>query len=73
MVLLDSSLNGMSALSNADTPSVTGNAVYAQCFQAKIIFDIAEETGKFVRWEAYISDVFRQCPTNGVEGGSNKG
>jgi hypothetical protein len=44
-----------------------------QCFQAKVIFDIAEETGNIVRWEAYISDVFRQCPANAVEGGSNKG
>jgi hypothetical protein len=44
-VLLDSGLNGMSSLSKADTLSVTGNVVYAQCFQAKVIFDIAEETG----------------------------
>jgi hypothetical protein len=63
----------MSSLSNADTPSVTGNAVYAQCFQAKVIFDIAEETGNVVRWETYISDVFRHCLANGVEGGSNRG
>jgi hypothetical protein len=73
MVLLDSGLNGMSNLSNADTPSVTGDAVYVQCFQAKVIFDIAEESGNIVRWVAYISDVFRQCPVNAVEGGSNKG
>jgi hypothetical protein len=73
MVLLDSSLNGMPSLSNADTPSVTRNAVYAHCFQVKVIFDIAEETGNIVRWGAYISDVFRQCPANAVEGGSNKG
>jgi hypothetical protein len=68
MVLLDSGLNGMSSLSYADTPSVTGDAVYALCFQAKGIFDIAEETGNVVR-----QDVFRQCPANVVEGGSNKG
>jgi hypothetical protein len=73
MVLLDSGLSGMSSLPNADTPSVTGNAVYAQCFQNKVIFYIAEETGNIVRWEAYVSDVFRQCPANAVEGGSNKG
>jgi len=73
MVLLDSGLNGMSSLFNADIPSVTGNTVYAQCFQAKVIFDIAEEPGNIVRWEAYISDVFRQCPANAVEDGSNTG
>jgi glutamine cyclotransferase len=73
MVLLDSGLNGMSSSSNADTPSVTGNAVYAQWFQTKVIVDIAEETGNVVRWEDYISDVFRQCPANAVEDGSNKG
>jgi hypothetical protein len=73
MVLLDSGLNGMSSLSSADTPSVTGNAVYAQCFQAKVIFDIAEETGNVMRGEAYISDVFRHCPANAVDSGSNKG
>jgi hypothetical protein len=61
MVLLDSGLNGMSSLSKADTLSVTGNAVYA------------EETGNVFRWEANISDVFRQCPANAVEGWSNKG
>jgi hypothetical protein len=73
MVLLDSGLNGMSTLSNADIPSVTGSAVYAQCIQAKVIFDIPEETGNIVRWETYVSDVFRQCPANAVEDGSNKG
>jgi hypothetical protein len=73
MVLLDIGLKEISSLSNADTPSVTGSAVYEKYFQTKIIFDMGKEIGNVFIWEAHICDVFRKCPCKAVEVGSNKG
>jgi hypothetical protein len=71
MVLLDPGLNRTASLSNVYPLTLTGNAVYTQCFQAKVIL---KETGDFPKQEAYRSDVlFGKYPADPYEGGCNRG
>jgi hypothetical protein len=44
MVLYDPDSNGMPSLYTVDPSTLTGNAVYAKCSQAKFILDGAKET-----------------------------
>jgi hypothetical protein len=37
MVLSDPGLDGTPRLTNVDLPTLSGDAVYAQCFQAKVM------------------------------------
>jgi hypothetical protein len=56
VVFLHPGLNGVPSLSNADHPTVAGDAVNAQCFKAEVIFDRPMGTVD-LRWEAYSFDV----------------
>jgi hypothetical protein len=58
MVLFDPGLNGMPGLSNVNSSTLTGNAVYYRCRQANVILDRARKTGNPYRWEAYTSDKY---------------
>jgi hypothetical protein len=60
IMLSDPSLNEMPSLSNVDLTTLAGNTVYAQCFQAEVIFDRPKETGNLFKLEAYSSDVMPQ-------------
>jgi hypothetical protein len=48
VVLFDPCLNGMLGLSNADLPTLTGDAVYARCPQAEVILNKSEESVTFL-------------------------
>jgi hypothetical protein len=69
VVLLDPGLNSTPSLSNVDLPTLTGDAVNAQCFQVKVILDGLKETGHLPMWKAYNFDVVSllHC-TDAVEG-----
>jgi hypothetical protein len=54
MVLFDPGLNGTLSLSNIDPPTLTEKAVYARCFQAKVILGGPKESDEnLLRWDAY--------------------
>jgi hypothetical protein len=56
-VFFHSGLNGMPGLSSISPPTLPGNAVYARCFQAKVILDGPKETGYLPRHDAYSFDI----------------
>jgi hypothetical protein len=57
VVLLDPDLNGTLSLSNVDLPTLAGDAINVQCFQAEIILDRLKENDDLSRQEAYSFDV----------------
>jgi hypothetical protein len=61
IVLSDPGVNGMPNSSNANPPILTENAIYARCFQAKVILNGLKKTGGLPE-EAYSFDVVYIVP-----------
>jgi hypothetical protein len=50
MVLFDLGYSGTPGLSNINLHTLVGDAVYARCFQAKVILDGMKKIGNLLRW-----------------------
>jgi hypothetical protein len=57
LVFLDPGFKGTASLSNLNHPTLTRDAVHAQCFKGHVILNGPEETGDFPWQHAYRLDV----------------